>query len=134
MVTNAIPSQQMVTGSEIVNLGAILAQMAAQTQLAYQDQAGYYNPALFGSMAGYQPTLQRDDLELRRQLGLGGLQLGQDQLKLDSALGFGNLDLGRDQLNAAIAQAQRQYNLDVQRFGLDVANFNYNQRLGEAQT
>lgn len=134
MVTQAIPTQQMVTGADIINLGALLANMAAQTQLAFQDQAGYYNPALFGSMAGYQPTLARDQLALQERLGLAGLQLDQNRLNLDSALGFGNLDLGRDQLNAAIAQAQRQYNLDVQRFGLDVANFNYNQRLGEAQT
>ena len=125
MVTQAIPSQQMVTGSEIANLGALLAQMAAQTNLAYQDQAGYYNPSLFGSMSGFQPTLARDQLNLSRELGQGNLQL-------DRELGFGNLALGRDQLNAAIAEAQRQYQLDLQRFGLDVANFNYNQRLGDA--
>jgi hypothetical protein len=139
MVTQAIPSQQMVTGSEIANLGAMLAQMAAQTQLGFQDQAGYYNPALFGSMAGFQPTLARDQLNLQGELGRGNLalgqgnlQLGRDQLGLDRELGFGQLGLGRDQLNAAIAEAQRNYQLDLQRFGLEVANVNYQQRLGEA--
>lgn len=122
----------MVTGAEIANLGAMLAQMAAQTQLGFQDQAGYYDPSLFGSMSGYQPTLARDQLSLQRELGLGNLGLGRDQLQLDRELGFGNLGLGRDQLNAAIAEAQRNYQLDVQRFGLEVANVNYQQRLGEA--
>jgi hypothetical protein len=139
MVTQAIPSQQMVTGAEIANLGAMLAQMAAQTQLGFQDQAGYYDPSLFGSMSGYQPTLARDQLNLQGELGRGNLalgqgnlQLGRDQLGLDRELGFGQLGLGRDQLNAAIAEAQRNYQLDVQRFGLEVANVNYQQRLGEA--
>jgi hypothetical protein len=131
MVVNAIPTQQQVTGSEIVNLGALIAEMQRAGQLQAQEQAGYYSAGSLGPGA-FNPTLARDQLELQRQLGLGSLDLGRDQLGLDRELGFGNLALGRDQLNAAIAEAQRNYQLDLQRFGLDVATHNYNQRLGEA--
>jgi hypothetical protein len=131
MVVNAIPTQQQVTGSEIVNLGALIAEMQRAGQLQAQEQAGYYSAGSLGGGA-FNPTLARDQLELQRQLGLGSLDLGRDQLGLDRELGFGNLALGRDQLNAAIAEAQRNYQLDLQRFGLDVATHNYNQRLGEA--
>lgn len=93
----APPTQQQVTGSSIVNLGAIIAQMNAQAQLAAQDQAGYYQPSTLGNMSGAQPTL------------------------------------ARDQFTAAQADAQRQYQLDLQRYGLQVAQFNYDQRLGESQ-
>lgn len=114
MVTSAIP--QVATGSEVVNLGALLAQMAAQTQQSAQDQAGYYDPSTFGpnGLNGFMPTLARDSLNA---------QVMQQKQQLD---------LARDQFNAAKADADRQYALDVQRHGLEVANFNYNQRLGEA--
>lgn len=93
----APPTQQQVTGSSIVDLGAIIAQMNAQAQLAAQEQAGYYQPSTLGNMSGAQPTL------------------------------------ARDQFAAAQADAQRQYQLDLQRYGLQVAQFNYDQRFGEAQ-
>ena len=153
MVTNALQPMETVTGGEIVNLGAVLAQIAAEQQLAFQGQAGYYNPNAFtGGMGGYLPTLERElglgqlgvqqgnlgvnqqNANTTRELGLGNLQLGRDELTLNRDLGFGNLALGKDQLAAAMRDADRQFELDVQRFGLAQAEFNYQQRLGEAQT
>ena len=135
MVTNALQPMQTVTGSDVVSLGAMLAQIAAEQQLAYQGQAGYYNPNAFsGGMAGYLPTLDRE-LGLG-QLGVqqGNLAVNQQNANTNRDLGFGNLALGKDQLAAAMRDADRQFGLDVQRFGLEQAQFNYQQRLGEAQT
>lgn len=135
MVTNALQPIETVTGGDIVSLGAMLAQIAAEQQLAFQGQAGYYNPNAFsGGMAGYLPTLDRE-------LGLGQLAVQQGNLGVNQQnantnrdLGFGNLALGKDQLAAAMRDADRQFELDVQRFGLAQAEFNYQQRVGEAQT
>ena len=42
--------------------------------------------------------------------------------------------LAREQFGASLAEANRNYEMDVQRFGLEQAQFNYNQRTTEAQT
>lgn len=125
MPVSAFPSQEIVTGSGILDQYALWQQILNGMQNDTAGVTGYYNG---------QPTLAR---ELGfGQLGIqqGQLGLGRDELQLNRELGFGQLGLGRDQLNAAIAEARRNYELDKQRFGLDVANFNYNQRLGEATT
>ena len=115
MVTSAIPSLQYVTGSGIND--QFDARMALLNALALNtaDTTGWYDAGIQGG-SGLLPTLNREQLNLSRDLGVG------------------NLALGRDSLNAQIADAQRQYQLDLQRFGLDVANFNFQQRLGEATT
>lgn len=115
MVVNAIPSAQVVTGSGINDQYDARMALLNALGLATADTSGYYDSAMQGG-SGLKPTLARE------------------QMNINAGNTRDNTAISRDTLNASIADAQRQYQLDVQRFGLEVAKQNYDQRLGEATT
>jgi hypothetical protein len=152
-----------VTGSGIIDQGATLAALLGAQLGSDTAQAGYLTPQQIDATgSSFIPTLGRQSAEaqalfaraqlaeqargtdINAQLSLGSLAEQQRANTNAGALDLAGLaenqrtntfgaQLGSAQLAEAQRLADAQYAIDVERFGLNVANANYQQRMGEAQ-
>lgn len=122
---NPASAYDVVAGSGIAELMAAILNQAAANQNNLYGMAGYVDPSALGWGNGSpMPTLAREQFDLARILGFGGLGLDRESLELQRMLGLAGLGLDREQLDLSRLFGTQDRALDAERF-------NFDQRLAE---